>query len=57
MTMTARFISGWPRVRRVWFFLVSAIMLAVPISAAAGVELLPRVDRPAAATTVPPLPR
>jgi hypothetical protein len=46
MTMTARFISGWPRVRRVWFFLVSAIMLVVPISAAAGQlsELRPGAD-------------
>ena len=46
MTMTARFISGWPRVRRVWFVLVSAIMLVVPISAAAGQlsELRPGAD-------------
>jgi hypothetical protein len=36
MTMTERFISRWPHLRRVWFFVISAIMLVVPISAAAS---------------------
>ena len=34
--MTPGFISRWPRVRRAWFFFISAIMLVVPISAAAA---------------------
>jgi len=34
--MRQRLISRWPRVRRVWVFLVSAIMLVLPVSAAAA---------------------
>ena len=43
--MRQRLISRWPRVRRVWVFLVSAIMLVLPVSAAAaqGSELRPGV--------------